>query len=109
MIIKKFKNGKIKLVIETYDKIYYGDGVEVNSEDIYPDCMEMDDLSINQINGYQYIVDYNTQTVYELHYYLQQNPIKWLLKTLNNNNVLYLHPLSKKESKVLMQNLENGY
>ena len=109
MIIKKFKNGKIKLELETNDKcFYYGDELEVNFDVIYG-CMQMADLYIIQIDGYQCLVDYNTQKGYELESYFTQNPLQWFLNTLNENNKIYLHPLSKKQSKDLIQDIEKGY
>lgn len=103
--IKKFKNGKIKVTLQ---KSYDLENGEVN-ENVYHDDMFMADLSINQINGYQYLVDYNTQLVYELGSYLMQNPLKWILDTLFEFSRMYFIPLSKKESKSLLEDLENDY
>ena len=106
MDIKKFKNGKIKMTVKKdYDILPDG---SIN-ENVYHDDMFMSDLSINQINGYQYIVDFNTSTCYEMGSYLVQNPLKEILETLQENKKIYLYPLSKKESKSLLQDLENGY
>lgn len=106
MIIKKFKNHKIKLTIEkAYDITPEGD----IDENVYHNDMSMSDLCINQINGYQYIVDFNTSTVYDLGSYLMQNPLKWLLEKLKEENTMYLYPCSRKESKSLLEDLENGY
>lgn len=103
-MIKKFKNGKILLKPEKIDF----DGKTL-SENFYHDDMFFSDLYINQINGYQYIVDFNTSLVYDLGSYLLQNPLKWLLETLETNGKMYLYPLNKKECKSLLQDLENGY
>ena len=103
-MIKKFKNGKILL---KPDKSDFTNGVL--DENFYHDEMFFSDLSINQINGYQYITDYNQSRVYELGSYLMQNPLKWLLDELQENGKLYLYPLTKRESKSLLQDLENGY
>lgn len=105
MKIKKFKNGKIKLELEPSD---FDDQGNVR-EEVYYDDMFMHDLYIEQINGYQYIVNFNTQRVYELGSYLLQNPLKYLLDELKEHGKMYLYPLSKRESKSLLQDLENGY
>jgi len=103
--IKKFKNGKIKIALD-----YMDEGTTAQEiEGVYHDDMFMSDLSLNQINGYQYLVDYNTQTVYELGSYLMQNPLKYILDELLEKSKIYFYPLSKKESKSLLQDLENGY
>lgn len=109
MIIKKFKNGKIKMQLEKSDFDYYGDGNGNLKDDLYFNEIEMSDLYINQINGYQYLVDFHTQRVYELGSYLMQNPLKELLSDLEQHKTLYFYPLSKKESKSLLEDLANGY
>lgn len=97
-MIKKFKNGKVMLQCKKS---------ELN-ENFYHDEMFWSDLYINQINGYLYITDFNTQLVYEIGSYLMQNPIKYILDTIESDGKMYLYPLSKKESKSLLQDLENG-
>jgi len=108
MDIKKFKNGKIRFMLETSDL----NNGEVD-ENVYHDDMFFKDLYINQINGYQYIVDFNTGRVYELGSYLLQNPLMFLLDEFKEareaRHYFYLYPLSKRESKSLLKDLENGY
>lgn len=104
-MIKKFKNGKLLLKVEKIDFINKN---EVD-ENFYHDTMFFADLYINQINGYQYLVDFNKSLVYELGSYLLQNPLKFLLEELAEKNKIYFYPLSKKESKSLLEDLENGY
>jgi hypothetical protein len=106
MIIKKFKNGKLLLKTQKED---FNNTENLIDDGIYHDDMFMQDLSINQINGYQYITDFNTNRVYELGSYLMQNPLKYLLDELTENKKMYLKPVTKKESKSLLQDLENGY
>jgi hypothetical protein len=106
MTIKKFINGKIKMSVQKQYDINPDGTID---ENIYHNDMFFSDLSINQINGYQYIVDYNTQLVYEMGSYLLQNPLKFILDTLQENGKMYLYPLTKKESLSLIQDLENGY
>ena len=101
MIIRKFKNRKIKLQLQRYD-IQNG---EVN-ENVYHDDMFMKDLYISQIETSQYIVDYNTRTVYRLGSYLLQNPLKYLLDELKEHNHIYLYPMGRKDSKELLDATE---
>ena len=104
--IIKFKNGKIKVEVQkNYD--INSDG-SIN-ENVYHDDMFMCDLYLNQINGYQYLVDFNTSLVYELGSYLMQNPLVYILNELQENSKIYFYPLSKRESKSLIEDLENGY
>jgi len=109
MDIKKFKNGKIKMSIQRdYD---INDDSSIN-ENVYHDDMFMSDLSFNQINGYMYLVDQNTQLVYDLQnhgYSIMNNALIQLLNELEKTNVIYFYPLTKKESKSLLQDLENGF
>ena len=104
-MIKKFKNGKILLKPDKMDILEDGS----IDESFYHDDMFIQDLYINQINGYQYIVDFNTGLVYELGSYLLQNPLKYILDELEENGKMYLYPLTRKHSKDLLQDLENGY
>jgi hypothetical protein len=116
-MIKKFKNGKILLQVKSIDF----DGLQV-SESFYHDDMFFSDLSLNQINGYMYLVDYNTQLVYE---YIQlgglqsynpiysicnvQNALKEIIDGLTEYKKVYLFPLTKKESESLLIDLDGGY
>ena len=107
-MIKKFKNGKIKLNRPAKNDSYYWDnGVLI--DEYYHDDMFFSDLYINQINGYMYITDFNTGLVYELGSYLLQNPIKYILDEITEGGRMYLYPLSKKCSLSLLEDLENGY
>ena len=105
-MIKKFKNGNIVLDIrEDIKKGYYEKTIE-GIENFYHDDMCMEDLYINQINGYLYIVDYNTRLVYDL-------PGRYLFKDfleeLLNKGKIKLIPYWKRISKELLHDLENGY
>ena len=105
-MIKKFKNGNI--VLDVRDDIkngYYEKNIE-SIENFYHNDMCMEDLYINQINGYLYIVDYNTGLVYDLPGgYL----FKDFLEELLNKGKIKLIPYGKKISKELINDLENGY
>ena len=105
-MIKKFKNGNIVLdVREDIKKGYYEKNIE-SIENFYHNDMCMEDLYINQINGYLYIVDYNTGLVYDLPGgYL----FKDFLEELLNKGKIKLIPYGKKISKELINDLENGY
>lgn len=104
--IKKFKNGKIKVSMDKqYDILSNG----AINENVYHNDMFFSDLYINQINGYSYLVDFNTSLVYEIGSYLLQNPLKYIFDELLEKGKIYFYPLSRKESKSLMEDLENGY
>ena len=88
MTIKKFKSGKIKIVVNTL----------ANLEDI-KQALQTSQITINRINGYNYLIDEDTQKVFE-----GENIAKLL-----ENKAIYFYPLSKKLSKSLLQDLDNGY
>ena len=103
-MIKKFKNGNIVLDIrEDIKKGYYEKTID-GIENFYHNEMYMEDLYVNQINGYLYIVDFNKRLVYDL-------PRGYLnfLKELLNKGKIKLIPYGKKISKDLLNDLENGY
>ena len=103
-MIKKFKNGNIVLDIrEDIKKGYYEKTID-GIENFYHNEMYMEDLYVNQINGYLYIVDFNKRLVYDL-------PRGYLnfLKELLNKGKIKLIPYGKRISKELLNDLENGY
>ena len=105
-MIKKFKNGNIVLdVREDIKNGYYEKTIE-SIENFYHNDMCMEDLYINQINGYLYIVDYNTGLVYDLP---GGYMFKDFLEELLNKGKIKLIPYGKKISKELLHDLENGY
>lgn len=104
-MIKKFKNGKLVLRVEKDD--FETDGTV--RETFYHDEMFMSDLYINQINGYQYLVDFNKSLVYDLGSYLMQNPLKYILEELEEHGRLVYYPLPKDKCLSLLEDLENGY
>ena len=105
-MIKKFKNGNI--VLDIKDDIrsgYYKKTIE-GIENFYHHDMCMEDLYINQINGYLYIVDFNKTLVYDLPGgYL----FKDFLEELLNKGKIKLIPYGKRISKELLHDLENGH
>lgn len=104
-MIKKFKNGKIVLDIrEDLRTEYYEKNIQ-SVEGFYHNEMFMQDLYINQINGYQYIVDWSTQRLYDL----PRNDFKLFLEELSNGKKITLEPYGKRMSKSLLQDLENGF
>lgn len=108
-MIKKFKNGKIKLTAPLKSDGWLRNTDGTISEDYYHDIMFMADLYFDQIRGYIYLVDFNTKLVYELESQNIQNPLKWLLDSINDDGRYYFYPLTKKECRDLLQDLENGY
>lgn len=111
-MIKKFKNGKIKINKIKKNDNYYRDNIgDIMIDQFYNNEITMCDLYFNQINGYMYLVDFNTQYVYDLrdiNYYHHKNILIHLKELLESNNI-YLYPLSKKESAELLYQLEQGY
>ena len=110
-MIKKFKNGKLKLSAPKgeIDKYIYLDEEGNINEDYYHDVMFMSDLSINQINGYMYLVDFNRQLVYPLHQFDFFNLLEDLFKKIQEEGKIYLYPVDKKEGNYLLKCLEGGY
>lgn len=108
-MIKKFKNGNIRLYAPKTgsmdDYLINEDGTI--DENYYHDNVFMEDLYLNQINGYMYVIDCNTQKVYELD--SCENPLKYILDTIKEDGKMILSPLSNRECKLLLQDLENGY
>lgn len=110
-MIKKFKNGKIYMDIkEDLKSGFYevGNGHEKDMEELekfYHDEMFINDLSINQINGCLYIVDFNTQLVYDL----PHGHFEMFLESLGKGKKIILQPYGKRASRSLLEDLENGY
>jgi hypothetical protein len=113
-MIKKFKNGNLllkspyKLPKNSIDSSLYCNNIDA----YYNNEMFFADLNLNQINGYMYITDFNKELAYDLHchgYYYQCNILIWLDDKLKNEGNLKLYALSKKKSRSLLQDLENGY
>jgi hypothetical protein len=103
-MIKKFKNGNIKMKVEKNSYYIEQDG-SINERFVH-DEMFMADLYFNQINGYMYLTDMNTQRVYDMSRIWNLNTF---LDELKECEIMKLYPLSKKESKSLLQDMENGY
>ena len=109
MIIKKFKNGNINIRMEASDDFYY----ERNWDKLYNN--EMSDLYFNRINDYEYLIDWNTGMVYDmtnlLGYLALEGDILTALFTYieNNKGSIKLYPMSNKEGKDILQDLENGF
>ena len=104
-MIKKFKNGKINLDLrEDFKKGYYKKDVN-STADFYHHEMTMDDLYIEEINGYLYIVNFNSGLVYDM----PGCTFNDFIQNLMDNEKIILYPYDKKSSKSLLQDLENGY
>lgn len=104
-MIKKFKNRKIILDIrEDLKSGYYEKNIQ-SVEKFYHHDMFMSDLCISLINGYPYIVDNNTQTVYDL----PRNDFQLFLEDLIKKGKIVLEPYGKRMSKSLLQDLEKVF
>lgn len=109
-MIKKFNNGNIVIDLrEDIESGYYDKNIINSIEDIYNNEVTMSDLYFNQINGYMYLVDYNTNNVYDFSdCYI--NILQYLASELMGNNYkIKLFPIKKKEAKQILIDLENGY
>lgn len=110
-MIKKYKNGKIKMDIRYELKTGFyevGKGHEEDMKELgnfYHNEMFGHDLYINQINGHLYICDFNTQRVYDL----PRGDYELFLEDLGKGKVITLEPYAKRLSKSLLQDIENGY
>ena len=101
-MVKKFRNGKVKLEVKRNEYYWNPDGTL--SEVFYFDEMELNNLYIVTIEGELFIVDFSTSRVYDFYNgYLIHNPLKYVLDVLAFNKKLYLYPLSKRESKALLK------
>lgn len=99
--IVKFKNGNITIYM--YDTFYHND-----IDSYYNNEITMCDLYFNQVNGYMYLIDFNTSKVYDFsHVYI--NILQFLDNELKTHGKIKLYPLSKKEAKSILQDLDNGY
>ena len=111
MSIKKFNNGNVHLTIkEDVRSGYYqvGNGYKNDMKELEKfihNEMYINDLYINQINGYLYIIDYNTSLAYNL----PCGQIDLFLERLGKGEKFILESLGKRISKSLLQDLENEY
>ena len=110
-MVKKFKNGNVRIFSPYFMRDYYSvDCLRGNIDRLYNEFITMQDLYFNQINGYMYLVDFNRGRVYDCTYLLGPgNPLPALDNELKKASYLTLHPLTVRESKSLMQDLERGF
>lgn len=102
-MIKKFKNGNINLSIkEDLKNGYYNIN---NIEGFIHNEMFLEDLYIEIIGGYLYILDMSSNNLYELGFIT----IDVFLSELLKGNTIKLYKLNKAVTKELLQDLENGY
>lgn len=102
-MIKKFKNGNINLSIkEDLKSGYYNIN---NVEHFIHDEMFLEDLYIEIIGGYLYILDTSNYNLYSLEFY---NVCQFLNELLKGNTIK-LYKLNKAVTKELLQDLENEY
>ena len=101
-MIRKFKNGKVKLSVPKNDWYYRNDDKSIK-EEFYFEEMFYSNLYIEEIQGNFFIVDYETRNVYDyFQSYLLQNPLRYLLDELAEKNTVYLYPMP--EGKRLFEN-----
>ena len=102
-MIKKFKNGNINLSIKEDLKNGYYD--INNVENFIHDEMWINDLYIEIIGGYLYVLDTSNYNLYELGFITIDNFLSELLK----GYTIKLYKLDKEVAKDLLQDLENEY
>ena len=101
--IKKFKNGNINLSIKEDLKNGYYD--INNVENFIHGEMWINDLYIEIIGGYLYILDRSNNNLYEFGFITIDDFLRKLLKC----HTIKLYKLDKEVTKDLLQDLENGY
>ena len=102
-MIKKFKNGNINLCIkEDIKNSYYNSD---NIEHFIHDEMFMENLYIEVINGYLYILDMSSNNLYEFGFITIDDFLRKLLK----GHTIKLYKLNKEVANDLLQDLENDY
>ena len=113
-MIKKFKNGNVTITSPYFSpKNTINRDIYTNKIDnFYDNEITMNDLYLNQINGYMYLVDFNTGYVLDFdrrYFTSDSNFLLQIDEYLEKNRSLKLYAYNKKESKSLLQDLENGY
>lgn len=102
-MIKKFKNGNINLNIkEDIKNGYYNTD---NVENFIHGEMWLNDLYIEIIGGYLYVLDTSNYYLYEFGFITINDFLNELLK----GYTIKLYPLDKEVTKGLLQDLENDY
>ena len=100
-MIKKFKNGNINLSIkEDLKSGYYNSD---NVESFIHDEMFMENLYIEVINGYLYILDMSNNNLYEFGFITIDDFLRKLLK----GHTIKLYKFDKEIANNLLQDLEN--
>ena len=99
--VKKFKNGNVRIYSDNGE---YYKGID----DLYNHEITMNDLYFNQINGYMYLIDFNTNNVYDFSQcYI--NILEYLENMMKGKKFINLYPLPKKEAKSILSDLEGEY
>ena len=102
-MIKKFKNGNINLCIkEDIKNSYYNSD---NVEGFIHNEMFLEDLYINIIGGYLYVLDTSNYNLYELGFIT----IDVFLSELLKGYTIKLYKLDEEDANDLLQDLENDY
>lgn len=105
MRITKFKNGNINFKLELED--IQGGNKIIDIDAIYNNAFFWEDLYIQFIDDEPYLIDFNTQLVYNL--FNSYSNVLLQLKELLENNLqgLKIHPLGKNESSEIINNLDD--
>ena len=100
-MIKKFKNGNIHLKMEENQKDKTITDLQ-NGEAFYNEEFFWNDLYIQMIDGYAYIVDFNTQRVYDI----PHNHYGMFFEDIAKCKKIILYPYSKRESRKMIDNID---
>ena len=102
-MIKKFKNGKIRIQVPEKHLFYRYINDDV-TEGFYYVEMFWEHLRIEKIGDKNYLIDLSTNKVYDI-FSECKNPLQALLDILTRNKVVHLLP-SKNSSKLFKQYIE---
>ena len=103
-VIKKYKNGKIRIQVPEKHLFYRYINDDV-TEGFYYVAMFWEHLRIEKIEDKYYLIDLSTNKVYDVFSDLCKNPLQDLLNILTRNKVVYLKP-AENYSKLFKQYIE---
>ena len=107
MEVKKFKNGNINLYTSKNDFEFFH---ETNYA-LWYDELTNNDLYLQVINGYLYLLDTSSDRLLELpnNYYGYTSTLQAMKELCKIDTTVKLYAMNKKANKDLLQDLENGY
>lgn len=110
--ITKLKNGNIELRLDK-EHGWYFDREGKLTEEYYHDVMTMEDLYINQVLGYLYLIDFNTRRVYPMEFNYGTESLGKLLDLIQREyervGVYTMEPCTKEMAEEVLHDLENDY